>query len=357
MRLWSFIFKDRSLGYKFALFSFVPIIIVTIFIAFYIINSMERSMIEKTRIRAMGLAKLSALSMSNTFVIYNKNLLDNFVDSLGKEKNILYAMIVDSSDSRILAHSDHQNDGKIFTAVDLSSLPSQVIVPKKQGKIYELSAPIIIGGRKYGVVRLGFSLKEVHQEIAMLKNKIIIIAIIAIILGAFFSLSLARIISNPVRALAEHAKRIGTGDFEQKIIYESKDALGQLAGTFNKMAEKLKLNVSMLKENEERFTKFMEYLPALAFMKDAEGHYIFANSAYKTILGIDPADRIGKTDDEVWPAEVAATFRERDHKILATGQPLETADTLIDSTGRRIIHLNSKFPIFREGKPALIGGI
>jgi len=357
MRLWSFIFKDRSLGYKFALFSFVPIIIVTIFIAFYIINSMERSMIEKTRIRAMGLAKLSALSMSNTFVIYNKNLLDNFVDSLGKEKNILYAMIVDSSDSRILAHSDHQNDGKIFTAADLSSLPSQVIVPKKQGKIYELSAPIIIGGRKYGVVRLGFSLKEVHQEIAMLKNKIIIIAIIAIILGAFFSLSLARIISNPVRALAEHAKRIGTGDFEQKIIYESKDALGQLAGTFNKMAEKLKLNVSMLKENEERFTKFMEYLPALAFMKDAEGHYIFANSAYKTILGIDPADRIGKTDDEVWPAEVAATFRERDHKILATGQPLETADTLIDSTGRRIIHLNSKFPIFREGKPALIGGI
>jgi len=485
MRLWSFIFKDRSLGYKFALLSVVPIIILTIFISLYIINSMERSMIEKTRIRAMGLAKLSALSMSNSFVIYNKDLLDNFVDSLGKEKNILYAMIVDSSDSRILAHSDHQNDGKIFMAADLSSLPSQLIVTKKQGKIYELSAPVIIGGKKYGVVKIGFSLEEVHQEIAGLKDIIITIAIIAIILGALFSILLARIICKPVRALSEQAERIGAGNFEQKVIYESKDDLGQLADSFNKMAEELKLNISMLEkdeakyralfeasndavlimdtekflecndqtlkifgcarediigqsplkfspptqpdgslskknarekilaaihgehqrfywqhirldgstfdaevslnpthianmdvvqavvqdiseckkaekalqESEERFAQFMEHLPALAFMKDAEGRYLYANSAYKTILGIDPSDRIGKTDDEVWPAEVAATFRERDRQILATGQPLETVDTLTDGAGRRIIHLNSKFPIFRQGKPALIGGI
>ena len=357
MRLWSFIFKDRSLEYKFALLSVVPIIIITTFMVIYIINSLERSMIEKTRIRVQGLTKLFALSMSNAFVIYNKDLLDNYVDRLAKEKNILYAMIVDSSDSRILAHSDHQNDGKIFMASDLGSSPSQLIVNKKQGKIYELSTPIIIGGKKYGDGWVGFSLEEVYQEIAVLKNKIIIVAIIAILLGALFSILLSRIISKPVRVLSEQAERIGAGNFEQKVIYKSKDALGQLAYSFNKMAENLKLNVSMLKDNEERFTKFMEYLPALAFMKDAEGRYVFTNSAYKTILGIEPADRIGKTDEVVWSAEIAATFMERDHQILATGQPLETVDTLTDSAGRRIIHLTSKFPIFREGKPALIGGI
>ena len=137
MRLRSFIFKDRSLEYKFALLSVVPIIIITTFMVIYIINSLERSMIEKTRIRVQGLTKLFALSMSNAFVIYNKDLLDNYVDRLAKEKNILYAMIVDSSDSRILAHSDHQNDGKIFMASDLGSSPSQLIVNKKQGKMYQ----------------------------------------------------------------------------------------------------------------------------------------------------------------------------------------------------------------------------
>ena len=478
MKLFRSLFKDRNLGYKFAILSVVPVIIVTIFIVLYIINSVERSMIEKTRMRALGLTKLSALSMSNAFVIYNKDLLDNFVDSLGKEKNILYTMIVDSSDGRILAHSDHQNDGKIFD--DSMSNNAQ-----KQRKIYELSAPIIIRGKKYGVVWLGFSLEGVYEEIAVLKNKIIAVAIIPIILGALFSILLARIISKPVRALSEQAKRIGAGNFEQKAIYESKDDLGQLADSFDKMAEELKSNVSRLEENEkkyhalfeasndavfitdtekflecnkqtfkifgcspediigqsvlkfslptqpdgrsskdsarekimaafhgepqrfywqhirsdgstfdaevslnltnignkavlqalvqdiserkkaekalqeseERFTKFMEHLPALAFIKDAEGRYVFANSAYKTILGIDPAERIGKTDDELWPTEVSTTFRERDHQILATGQPLETVDTLTDGAGRRIIHLTSKFPIVREGKPALIGGI
>ncbi|MBW2649986.1 MAG: response regulator [Deltaproteobacteria bacterium] len=363
MNLFRFIFKDRSLGYKFALLSVVPIIIVTVFIVIYICNSLERSMIERTRLRTQGLAELSALSMSNAFVIYNKYLLDNFVDSLGKEKNIVYAMIVDSSDGRILAHSDHQNDGKIFDDSMYTDIPTtnisqpQLTTTGKRGEIHRIFAPIIIDGQKYGDVKIGFSLEGVYQEIAVLKNKIIIIAVIAMILGVFFSIFLARIISNLVRALAEQANRIGEGNFEQKIIYKSKDALGQLAETINKMAEELKLNIGMLKENEERFIKFMEHLPALAFMKDADGRYVFANSAYKTILGIDPADRIGKTDDEVWPAEVAVSFRERDRQILSTGQPLETIDALTDSAGQRVIHLTSKFPILREGKPALIGGI
>ena len=114
MKLFRFLFKDRSLGYKFTLLAVVPVIIITIFIVFSIINSLERSMIEKTKVRALRLTELSALSMSNVFVIYNKDLLDNFVDSLGKEKDILYAVVVDSSDGRILSHSDHQYDGTIF---------------------------------------------------------------------------------------------------------------------------------------------------------------------------------------------------------------------------------------------------
>ena len=157
-------------------------------------NSLERSIISKTKIRAQRLIELSALSMSNAFVIYNKDLLDNFVDSLAKEKNVLYTVIVDSSDGRILSHSDHQNDGTIFddsisdSVLSTKQLPSQVTVTEKQGGIYELSAPIIIEEKKYGFVSVVFSLTEYHQEIAVMKSRIIIIAIIAIILGAFLSM-------------------------------------------------------------------------------------------------------------------------------------------------------------------------
>jgi len=300
MKLFRFIFKDRSLWYKFTLLSIVPIILATIFIVLNIVNSLEKSMVEKTRIKAQGLAKLSALSMSNTFVIYNKDLLDNFVDSLGKEKNIVYAMIVDSSDGRILAHSDHQNDGKTFddsmdnNALTINRSSSQVIATIKQGEIYGLSAPIIIGGEKYGVVRLGFSLKEVHQEIAVIKNKAITIAIIAIMIGALFSILLARIISKPVRALAEQASRIGAGNFEQRIIYKSKDALGQLADSINKMSEELKSNMNILQENEAKYHALFEASNDAVFIMDKE-KFLECNDQTLKIFGCAREDIIGQS--------------------------------------------------------------
>jgi len=226
MGVFRVIFRDRSLGYKFALLSIVPSIIVTIFIVLVIISALERSIIEKTKLRVHGLTNLSVLSMSNSFIVYNKELLDNFVDSLAKEENIVYAMMVDSTDGRILAHSDHENDGKIFDdpatnkTPTTNQLPSQLMVTTRQGDIYELSAPVIIRGVKYGVVRLGFSLETVHKEIAGMKSSVITIAIIAILLGVFSSILLGRIISKPIRGLAEQAERIGEGNFERRMIYE-----------------------------------------------------------------------------------------------------------------------------------------
>ena len=274
MGVFRVIFRDRSLGYKFALLSIVPSIIVTIFIVLVIINALERSIIEKTKLRVHGLTNLSVLSMSNSFVVYNKELLDNFVDSLAKEENIVYAMMVDSTDRRILAHSDHENDGKIFDdpatnkTPTTNQLPSQPMVTTRQGDIYELSAPVIIGGVKYGVVRLGFSLETVHKEIAGMKSGVITIAIIAILLGVFSSILLGRIISRPIRGLAEQAERIGEGNFERRMIYESNDALGQLATSFNKMAEELKRTVGVLEEDEAKYRALFEYSPISLWEED-----------------------------------------------------------------------------------------
>lgn len=274
MNIFGLIFKDRSLAYKFTLLSATPIVIVTIFIVFFITKDLEKSLVDKTVTYVQGLTKLSVLSMSNSFVIYNKDLLDNFVDSLAKEKNILYAMVIDSSDGRILSHSDHRNDGKILDISTTSNAlienqgESELIVVQKHEKVYEISAPLIITGIKYGVVRLGFSLENIYEEIALRKIRIATIAIIAIVVGAFSSSLLLRIMSKPIKALAEQSVRIGSGDFEQKITYESKDDLGQLAHSFGKMAEELKMNMSMLQENEAKYRALFEYSPISLWEED-----------------------------------------------------------------------------------------
>ncbi len=112
-----------------------------------------------------------------------------------------------------------------------------------------------------------------------------------------------------------------------------------------------------LKASEERFVTFMNHCPALTFMKDREGRYIFANKAYQTILGVDPENRIGMTDEMLFPAEVAAALRENDRLVLSRNQALETMETITDADGRERIQLVYKFPVVNEGGESILGGI
>ena len=65
-------------------------------------------------------------------------------------------------------------------------------------------------------------------------------AVITTILGLFLAVVLARFIGRPVRVMAEQARKIGAGDFSQKIPYDSEDGLGQLAASFNEMVDSLR---------------------------------------------------------------------------------------------------------------------
>jgi adenylate cyclase len=274
MALLSWTFKNRSLEFKFTLMAVVPVIIVTLFIVLSSINALERRMIEKTIAQARGLTRLFSLSLANSSVIYNKGLLDDFVDNLQVEDIITSAMIVDANNNRILSHSNHQYDGKIYQASQHSygpTLPrtvSQALEEIEDGDIYELSRPIVIKGLEYGLVQIGFSIKKTRLQIAQMKNRVILIAGLAIALGIFLAIFMGRILGKPIKTLALKAEKIGEGDFEQKMHYESKDALGHLAQSFNKMAGALSQNLHMLEENEKKYRALFEYSPLSLWQED-----------------------------------------------------------------------------------------
>ncbi len=66
---------------------------------------------------------------------------------------------------------------------------------------------------------------------------------IAIIITIFFS----ERISKPLRALAASAKKLGKGDFSQRVSAKGSDEVGQLASTFNSMAADLEKNERLRK--------------------------------------------------------------------------------------------------------------
>jgi len=112
-----------------------------------------------------------------------------------------------------------------------------------------------------------------------------------------------------------------------------------------------------LRESEARFAQFMRHLPGVAFMKDAEGRYVYVNDSFERLFHRPRGEYIGKTDDEVWPLPVATELKGNDDLVLRTGDVLQTTETIPQDDG---LHqwLVTKFPILgTDGTPRMVAGI
>jgi PAS domain S-box-containing protein len=90
-------------------------------------------------------------------------------------------------------------------------------------------------------------------------------------------------------------------------------------------------------------------------LKDRQGRYIYANKEFKRAFHTT-GEIEGKTDDELFSAELAAAFQAVDRQVLQTGLPTKFEDVALDQDGlhTRIVR---KFPLFNaEGKIYAIGG-
>jgi len=112
-----------------------------------------------------------------------------------------------------------------------------------------------------------------------------------------------------------------------------------------------------LRKSEERFRLFMSHSPAVAWMKDEQGHYIYMNETYLKHFGIREEDRRGKTDFEIYPRAIAEQFRENDEAALSVGHPIEVTEDSIGPDGEPCTWLAYKFPFEDNSCQIFVGGI
>lgn len=308
MKSLPWIFQNRSLWYKLSLISVAPVLLATIFIGLSIVDSMEKSLMAETGSRVSELTRLSALTISNPSVIYSKHLLDNYVDNLRSEKDILFVMVVDHSDGRILAHSDHVNDGRLAAEITGRARIVSGEPPRTT------TAPILINGQPYGEIRVGFSLAGVQAKVARLRHRIGAVSGIAALMGVLFAVFLSRMLSRPIKALARQASAIGAGDYDQRIDYRSGDALGQLVESLNQMASDIRERQELLESEilerrraeavQRRYDFIVNAAKDWHTLINRQYAYEAVNDAYCRSLGRDRERIVGRSVADIWGEEV-----------------------------------------------------
>jgi PAS domain S-box-containing protein len=112
-----------------------------------------------------------------------------------------------------------------------------------------------------------------------------------------------------------------------------------------------------LRQSEERFSQFMQHLPGLAWIKDKQGRYVYANASAEAAFKTPLEKLYGKADEDVFSSDVATQFKKNDDLALRDKNGVQVVETLEHDDGILHYSLVNKFPIpGPDGDIELIGG-
>ncbi len=281
--------KFNSIKTKFILFNvFLIVLSVAVFIGIIInINRENLSVVRKNSktlmeasLQAEWETKLRAMTvlLSNRLIqpMYNFDIFEiRYLIMTTIEKDINYIYVHDK-EGRLLAADVKGSEtrgaelmGKVLDD-DLikKAIAIRDILIQKQGNIIDIASPIVLGQKKLAVVRIGFSTGGIQNTIAgMTKelegglDKAVITAInYALLAGIIVGIPIIVVVLiftkrllSPVYALIDGTRRVAAGDFTYKIDVKSRDEIGKLADSFNKMTE----NMQKYQAEKEKMLKDM----------------------------------------------------------------------------------------------------
>ena len=220
------------------------------------------------RDQAQRLAVKTARSAALPLAEGNFTYLDSLVhDTIEGDPRIQWLLIADAGSNRIVARTDGAPAGKSSGGAAVDPAKTQLLADDLVAKVaasddvavrqdsataFTMGIRVKAGDQVVGQLRLGVTTRALEDELQAsitsarkradeAKNHLFVIAAIivaaGIVLGAWEGLRITR----PIQALSTQAGRIAGGDFDHRVSVRSRDEIGQLAQSFNFMAERLGL--------------------------------------------------------------------------------------------------------------------
>ena len=228
---------------------------------------------KRTLLMAQGLDSAAAADL----ITYNYISIEQTLQKFSRQPDLVYAVILDKEGTVAAQFIRDYPVSRLMgqrTVERKANTPTidQVQVPGTEREtVYDVNWPVMVADspERWGTIRLGVSLKTMHEEIARTRWQIAGFGVLALVVGSAAATFLARRMTRPIQALIQGVAAVGRGDFSQRIEVASRDELGQLSVAFNEMAAQL----ARVRELEERLRR-ADRLAALGTMAAGIAHDI-----------------------------------------------------------------------------------
>lgn len=141
-----------------------------------------------------------------------------------------------------------------------------------------------------------FALLELY---AVDKITIGIMVSAALLFSAALALVLYRRITGPLNKVLDASRDIARGNLDRRISIHSRDEIGELAGSINDMADRLRHTIDEITAEKDRAQAILDSMSDVVLALDRTGRIITVNPAVETTFGIAQADCIGRSVVEV----------------------------------------------------------
>ena len=251
-----------SLRYKLTL---AALVVEAVMLAFLIGNGMQltsRALQKQAEQHVQEIAKTLVVALQAPLSQRDDASVRDIVESMRRDSQLEAIEVRDSSNRIVhqVGSDDHDVD-------------------------FRLTQPVELAGQHYGDVAVVLSGEFIQQARTRTIQQSLGIAAVALLLtGLLLAWSVGRV-TRRFEALTQASKRMAQGDLDVKLAGESEDEIGQLIGTFNRMAESVRFNVERAHENEARFHAIADYTHDLEFWLSPEGKLLWVNPSVERMLG------------------------------------------------------------------------
>src|SRR6185295_5990533 len=155
---------------------------------------------------------------------------------------------------------------------------------------------------------------------------------------------------------AGHPFRYETDDLERLLVLAAiTPAIVIMVGVLHRRTTEQ--FAAQLRESEQRFKAFMDNSPAVAWIKDEQGRYVYVNTPFELTFNLRAGELTGKTGPEPWSAETGKQLEENDRLVLESGKPRYLYETLSGQDGQRQYWWILQFPVDAGAGQRFAGGM
>lgn len=320
----------QSVNFKIAL-TFILILLISIeIIGAYFIRGLEKSIVDNftkgmdTQVAALANTLSSELDRDQaddeTIQANIQRLLDNSSTSemiemrVVDEKGIVLATTDVSGKSAIGKKNDYQE-------LDDFTIKSMKVADKDtHSRVLINVHPIqsMTGDTVLGALYVKSDIEDQYQQIKNIAVIFVTASLLAVGISMVVAILIAHSITQPIGEMREQALRIAKGDYSRKVTVHGKDELGQLAVTFNQLAEQIEETQDAMESERNRLNSVLSHMSDGVVATDRRGKVITINDMALSLLGISKEAAIGQNILNLLDIEKDYTLR----KILESTEEL-----------------------------------